>query len=468
MKETRIAVLLAVVTLVPRLVLFAFIQSWKPAIQTGVILVGDAIDYHRRALSAFSSTGFFPPDPHVDPTRPPLYPLFIALSYRLGGPHVWIPLLLQSVLSVLICLLLYRIVRDSGHPKAALFAALAFALDPLIVMISNQLLSETLFLFFLLLALGSLQAALRRGLEPGSRWSLVASGVCFGLATLTRPAGLVIPVVTAVIFFIVRPRPFRIPVAATLVLAVAFMASILPWMLRNRATYGVASVSVIHEDSLLYYIVGFEEVARTGASIDDVTRRLLHEVDLRVRAAGLDPDSLNDFRRSTYTREVALSYIRKSPAVYAVRFVRGSVFSLLNLATSEYARLLRLGGPEGTAELYGKRQSPAQLIGGWLRRKSLGEQLFGAWTAVWLALSYLCLAVGVWTSRKLRGDSFLIACAALALFFLVVAAGGAQYRFRLAAQLFYLPFMGIGAAALWPHRPGAGAPADIGVRQAHS
>lgn len=114
--------------------------------------------------------------------RPPLYPAYMAMMISLGwgtlGMRVG-----QVILSTISAVLAYRIAgRMFGTPAARIAGGL-LAFDPVLVMFTHRLWSETLFIVLLLAALDILSATAvtRRW------WPWASAGLLLGLAGLTRP-----------------------------------------------------------------------------------------------------------------------------------------------------------------------------------------------------------------------------------------------------------------------------------------
>ena len=169
--------------------------------------------------------------PIADAYRPPGYPLFLTMigTPEPTGAYVRRVSLVQAALGVLSVLFAYLIaVRLLGR-NWALAVALICALSPRFAIISTYLLSESLFVFLLL---GSV-LSLIKALESRSRWLFVATGVLWGLCSLVRPTGeLLPPLLLIVVFALPRLRQFRL----SAVLAFACFAAVLaPWIIRNQS-----------------------------------------------------------------------------------------------------------------------------------------------------------------------------------------------------------------------------------------
>jgi 4-amino-4-deoxy-L-arabinose transferase-like glycosyltransferase len=117
-----------------------------------------------------------------------------------------------------------------GNYVAGILAALAYALYPPAVLGATYILSETLYTFLLLVFAATCLQAMR-----SHRYALFAvSGIFFGLATLTRPGALPLPLVLLVIAVIWKRDLYK----GFLILAVTFSLTMLPWCLRNERDMG--------------------------------------------------------------------------------------------------------------------------------------------------------------------------------------------------------------------------------------
>lgn len=113
---------------------------------------GDTPEYQMAALRILHGM-----DVSATGPRAPLYPLFMALSFRIGGEDNFVATrLLQLVLALALMLVIVRTARSVGGGGAAAVAAPAIALAPTILFVSG-LLYPTL-LYMLLLAAVTLLA----------------------------------------------------------------------------------------------------------------------------------------------------------------------------------------------------------------------------------------------------------------------------------------------------------------------
>lgn len=198
----------------------------------------DAADYDRLArLLAFDGTfgqSLLAAGGGDTAFRPPGYPGFLAAVYRAVDGSLPAALLAQAVLGALTAVLIGALAARLWRRRTGLIAGVIAAVYPPLVLASVAPMSEAL---FLPLEAGALLAAVehRRG---GHRAYAAAAGVLCGLGVLTRPAGLVLVPVVALLALPPgtlrraggwRTRGLATPAA---IVGVAF-AVVLPWVVRS-------------------------------------------------------------------------------------------------------------------------------------------------------------------------------------------------------------------------------------------
>ena len=196
------------------------------------------IDHDPVSQSALPGT--FPEGPLRPMTyRTPLYPLLLAAVFRLGGglPDVAIG---QHILVILFSVAMSYFLAVEFGDAVAFIAATLFGIWPAVVDSAGLILTETVAGIFVGLAAAAFYIALRRRSVP---WMIVA-GLLFGMATLTRPIVLYLPVVLIVVFF--RRKG---------IVAFAIASSTLPiaWAARNYVESGVATVASVDGENLLMF-----------------------------------------------------------------------------------------------------------------------------------------------------------------------------------------------------------------------
>jgi hypothetical protein len=303
--------------------------------------------------------------------RAPLYPLFLAGSLWLSGggdpassAHVLHRAALPNIaLSVANVFLAYRLTLALFGPdrRVALLAALITAVLWTNVTFASLYMAETLFTFLFqagLLALvyatktsvlGTLPCwmggcgrypptspfsqTLSKDQGPGTkdqesrtwdqrlsaehRWGLiVAAGVLFGLATLTRSVTLLfLPVLALWLLlqrnterqsFLQRLRPAKPSFGASLLFLVTTGLVIMPWTVRNTLAYGAP---IVVETGLSYNLWAFNEPRESLSEI----HRMLEAIP-------------NPVARSEYATERGMERLREDPGIVARKLWPNWVF----------------------------------------------------------------------------------------------------------------------------------------------
>lgn len=183
--------------------------------------------------------------------RPPLYPLFLAASIVVVDSLVQNLRLVQAVLSAATIPFVYLLTlevawgtgrRGPGSRRAALVAALLAALSYTLAANAAELLTETLFLFGLTIALWLLLRAGRT-----TSWQLAAlAGIALGALCLVRSVALPL-VPLGALWLVLNAKSGAQPglrqwlgpaLRQFCILTFAFGIVLLPWTARNYVTYG--------------------------------------------------------------------------------------------------------------------------------------------------------------------------------------------------------------------------------------
>lgn len=179
--------------------------------------------------------------------RPPLYPCVLAACLWAGpGSRVAIALV-HLGLGLGTVWITYRLGKSWGLGARSWLAAALVACDPILLVASTQLMTETLATFLAAAAL----LWLTRADQTGSRASWAIAGVCIGLAILCRPTFLLWAFCLAPLVFI-KPTIFipknspSNPLAASACLVAGLLLVLAPWAARNQIQFGRPIVTTTH------------------------------------------------------------------------------------------------------------------------------------------------------------------------------------------------------------------------------
>jgi hypothetical protein len=237
----------------------------------------DARQYRELADSVANGDGFqlsrgAARGPDLD--RTPLYPLFVSCFGR-GWEAVPAVLLGQHALVILtagIAALWARMRLRT--PWAAGLAFVLLGADLTTMTYASYLLTECLFTFCLTLAIALWPVEGDR--NPGIR--ALATGIAWGLATLTRPITFYLAPLLVMAWVLDRKR--RALASRTVLIAVVSGGLVVgPWLVRNTMLAGHVILSTIEGENLLYYRAALVSLP-SGKSVDqwrDEIRSRLHE-----------------------------------------------------------------------------------------------------------------------------------------------------------------------------------------------
>lgn len=197
------------------------------AFTAGEQLRSDAIQYSYEATNLAHGHGLADVYPqlglHATAFRPPLYPMLLALFYRVFGVSPGLGRGMNVAIGVIAVCVTVAVVRRHLGTVAAVAAGLAMAISPNLVANSTFTLSEPLGTLLLVLLL---DVVVRR------RW--IWSGVLLGLLLLTRPSAQPFAVVVLIWVLVACWHHWR-QILAFVVPVVLVLA---PWFVRNWIQLG--------------------------------------------------------------------------------------------------------------------------------------------------------------------------------------------------------------------------------------
>ncbi|HEY0604215.1 MAG TPA: glycosyltransferase family 39 protein [Herpetosiphonaceae bacterium] len=442
--------LIVLAAIVLRLLVFAYIAHEPRKFYTY-----DSDGYDRRAMNllrygVFASEKEPPLTPDLD--RTPVYPVMIAGVFAVAGHTPGAVILLHILLAGVTALLTFMLARELGLPSSVgVLAALIFAVDPLSIMTTNYLLTETLFTTLLV---GSVWAVVRFWNSGLWRW-LLLSAVLVALTSLTRPISQFLPIAMLPLFVLAaRKGQRRLWLAAGAVFAVLSLALTYTWAVRNYNATGLFTLSTISDTNLIYYRARAVLAEAEGTSQDQAWDKLEARINQIAAERGLSTAETIDLQR-----EEALAIFTRYPGLTVKMLAKGVGRLLFDPGyTITCAQLDR----QSTAfDCFPGRSSMNEpgLVDkalGRLGQMSLVQQFTLFFSTILLGVVYLSAALG--TLRLFRERRWLI----LGLLFLLIAyfvglsAGGeANSRFRIPVVPFLAILAGTGLTSLraWSARP---------------
>jgi 4-amino-4-deoxy-L-arabinose transferase-like glycosyltransferase len=220
---------------------------------------GDEADYHAIATHLADGRGFVSTEETATARRPPAYPVFLSLLYRVSGADPAAGRVAQVMLGVLVVWLTVRVARGWFGERASVWAGWLAALNPFLIFVSGYLLTENLYLVFLLGAMAL--AATPSGFCQATLVRAAVVGTLLALAALARPSGLPMLEWMLAAALLWGAAPWRRRLARVALAAACFAVVMLPWLARNARVVG-APVLTTH-GGMTFYQGNNEKVATT-------------------------------------------------------------------------------------------------------------------------------------------------------------------------------------------------------------
>ncbi len=163
---------------------------------------------------------------------PPLYPCFLASVFAVLGKELLMVRIAQALISMGSVLLVYKTAEHQFNKSVANISAFLLAFYPLYIYLSNQILTEALYIFLLALLVYCCSSTGLIGKKEGA----FILGVTFGALFLTRgSAVMLLPIPIVSILFSQRTRRALLPVGIFIASA---SLTISPWVTRNYFLLG--------------------------------------------------------------------------------------------------------------------------------------------------------------------------------------------------------------------------------------
>ena len=185
--------------------------------------------------------------------RTPGYPLFLGLIYKIFGKSYKAVVLFQILLSILSIYFIYLIGNIVHNESTGLIMALAFSFDPVTISMNYKILSETLFLLFLILFILFGILWLR---SPMSQSIPFISGVILALLTLIRPITYFLSpfiMIGIIVWYTTNNYSIRAWINQSILFMMPILIILGGWQYRNAIYAHNSSLSQIAGINMLYF-----------------------------------------------------------------------------------------------------------------------------------------------------------------------------------------------------------------------
>ncbi|HQE93390.1 MAG TPA: glycosyltransferase family 39 protein [Anaerolineae bacterium] len=410
----------------------------------------DATGYHYLAVNMLEhgiySLNSAPPW-RADNIRAPLYPLFVAFWYAIGGPNPDCVAFVQPLLDVLTVVVLLKFGTLIAGPRVGRLAALLYALNPSSWRFCNELLTEIL--FGLLLTAGLWMFA--RYLLYWRQRDALRCGVLLGAGILCKPNIQFLPLALLALLahgiFVHRQGWWH----GAVIVAGTIGVLLLPWLVRNAIVFGEIFYTRTFDDNLAHVSavatlahVNGEAVAPWTPRWEEIYGDIIVETAQRYGWEPLPETALSTRerdRRLKETAEVAKEIVRTYPVDFIVSHTQSWLRSFVPQDYKFwYARL--------TGQVWETAAAQGDVLGRVLAVLKRGEVVqavrmliddrlyalpglafvFWAWWGIVYAVAGVLLVIGGWRMRPRLLAVFLF----ITIFYVTFVPGPiSQIRFRL-------------------------------------
>ncbi len=302
----------------------------------------DSNDYDFLAMSLVEHGEFSrTPDGPAELFRTPGYPLFLACIYAGGNYSIRAVLIVQILLDVGLCYLVYLLGVRLCSRRVGLWAAALQAVSTVAIVSSVRILSDSLFAFMLtasiLLLLNHFKTL---------RWQpLLLGGIVAGCACYVRPVGVFFGVIVLLVLLL-RCRSVR----RAVLFAVVFAAGIGPWILRNYIVADYPGFSTVSGECMFKFQGPYVLARVEGISVESARSRIEAELT-QYKSAENPTQGRMEFKRAS----IGLRILREHPWTFLAMHLRGS---LMVWAPGEVELPALLGveaGEKGTMEVLSQK-----------------------------------------------------------------------------------------------------------------
>jgi hypothetical protein len=246
----------------------------------------------------------------ADISRTPLYPAFLCI-HKIFPDDFIIPgiVIAQIVLFVFSSVLLFKALINFGMSNLiSKWTCILLSLSPSVFVFTNEVLSETLFLFLLVMLLHALSL-----LKVYRKWALGSIYTAFSLASmiLCRPVGLGMLIIVPLFLLFNNYKKQSLVILLTSTLFIS------PWIYRNYQLTGDIVLTTKGSTSLLYQTVYEIEMMKSGSSNINAHKAF---------AASLDwADSKSHIVFHEYALHTSFEVIMSSPGLFLKHYFKNCV-----------------------------------------------------------------------------------------------------------------------------------------------
>jgi 4-amino-4-deoxy-L-arabinose transferase-like glycosyltransferase len=294
----------------------------------------DSDQYHEIAQQVSHNNGIVWAHGSPNFLRLPFYPTLLGFIYKIGTQFN--ALLFQVVLSALIPFFVYVLagILIPHNMLISTIALLCSAFHPGLIYFSGVLSTETIFLIVFLMFLMCFFQAMK---ERSARL-LVGAGICLGLASLTRPLGEYIFLLTPILFFFLYHDNHVIKkIIAFSVFVCSYFSIVGIWIARNYMLTGMLFLHTLTGDHLLRYNAARIVSSAENIDYNEAKHELFNQSKLLIQKHEHNIGrTLNVAEKDTIAQSLARSIMIQHPFLT----IRHACKEIYNVAFSRYSSLV--------------------------------------------------------------------------------------------------------------------------------
>lgn len=282
--------------------------------------------------------------------RTPAYPLFLAITSLAGMTAASF---INVLLSIFCLVLVWRLAKAvSGDDRIAIAAAWLMVVEPLTIVFSILLLSETLFMAFFLFGLERVAWFFR----ANQLRLLAVAGLSFAAAAYVRPAAYYLPVAMAIGLVVVLIRQPGLRWKAPAVLLISCLPWLFAWQVRNMAETGYRGFSSARELNLYFQNAVEITVRLQHRNYFDVHQEFGYspffgrsgQIYLAQAYVDHHPDQAGwtQAQRIAFMGAEGSKAIRAHPGIYVQTCISPLIAMILEPGAGYFSYLLNMGGTE--------------------------------------------------------------------------------------------------------------------------
>lgn len=189
----------------------------------------DSRVYDELARSLLAGEDYFSTYEPARSYRPPMYPFFLAGVYTIFGHDHTAVRTLQAILGALVAVLTALIATKLAGRQTGIVAGFGTAVYPLLLVLPQSIMTESLYTFLLMLLLWCMSFYK----ENSHVGLLVWLGFLAGITALTRPVGILFPLMFGIWLAVGSQMPWKKTLYAVCMMSLFLGVTILPWTVRN-------------------------------------------------------------------------------------------------------------------------------------------------------------------------------------------------------------------------------------------